>query len=738
MRFKKSNIKMKKPFIQRALTCTAVAFLIVSSAYSQADTSNLENLSLKDLLNVKIVTVSKKSEFLFDAPLSASVVTREEIRKTGCTSIMEALRLVPGMIVREQTNGNYDIYLRGMDNVPPNAPFEGNSTTTLVMIDNRPIYNYLKGGTFWATLPVDLNDVEKIEVIRGPAAALYGPNAVSGVINIITRQTKKDGLYMVANTQQGSFNTFINNASIGYQSKKWSMIGSGNYQGRGRSQRSYYEISSNRWLDNPPYFISYLGDTLTEYHQSDPGMAMKKYAGNAFLSYDPAEKIKFTLSAGIQHSMVQKVSTENGATPLSTIASDSRYIDLRANIKNISAQASFINGTQTPIYPGNKYDFHTIDATIEYNYIKNNLSLKPGLSYRSAVYDDTKYSAISSHSKIFNARGQIITKTASLRGEYKLLNNKLRLVAGGAANKFNIPDTTYISYEFAATYKLNKKQLLRAVYSRSPRSASIYDTYVNQNVLDFPVGYQKYMRMTQEGNRNLKLLTADMLEIGYRGTITRGLYIDLEVFDIRSKNYNSVAYNPSYVKLSGNDTIVVTPLIPTNLPVTLHQQGITVSFIYQSAKAQIKPFITFQRSRVKNYAPFLNTPDATWPLLNNPSQNNIYSGMGTEQALKSTPTAFGGATINYMPASKFNINVSAYYYSSQTYYHVSNIIFNDGIRGIDHINAKLILNSSISYEAAKGLHIFCNAKNILNNKSREFFKSDTAPFMLLGGISYEF
>jgi iron complex outermembrane receptor protein len=467
-------------------------------------------------------------------------------------------------------------------------------------------------------------------------------------------------------------------------------------------------------------------------------MAMKKYAGNVFLSYDAAEKIKFTLSTGIQHSIAQKVSTENGATPFSTAASDSRYADLRANIKNISAQISFINGTQTPIYPGNKYDFHTIDAVIEYNYVKNNLSLKPGLSYRSAVYDDIKHSAISSHSKIFNARGQITTETASLCGEYKLLNNKLRLVAGVAANKFNIPDTTYISYEFAATYKLNKKHLLRAVYSRSPRSASIYDTYVNQEVTEFQVGYQKYMRMTQEGNRNLKLLTADMLEIGYRGTITPGLSIDMEVFDIRSKNYNSVAYNPTYIKLTGNDTILVTPLIPTNLPVTLHQQGITVSLIYQLAKVQVKPYITFQRSRVKNYAPFLNTPDATWPLLNNPVQNNIYSGMGTELALKSTPSVFGGATVNYMPAAKFNINLSAYYYSSQTYYHVSNIVLNDGVRGIDHINAKLILNASVSYEAVKGLHIFCNGKNILNDRSREFFKSDAAPFMLLAGLNYEF
>lgn len=735
---------MKNHFIRNIFAFTTLTAIGFTNAYSQQDTAKnngYENLSLKDLLSVKIVSVSKNLELLFDAPLSASVVTKEDIRRTGCTSIMEAMRLVPGMIVREQSNGNYDIHLRGMDNVPPNTPFEGNSTTTLVMIDSRPIYNYLKGGTFWETLPVDINDVEKIEVVRGPAAALYGPNAVSGVINIITRQSQKDGLYLVANASQGSYGTNINNASVGYQSNKWSIIASGNYQGRERTQTSYFEMYRDRWLEHPSYFIGILGDTATNVSEMYPkqGLAMEKYAGNVFLNYHPSEKTRISFTAGTQHSMVQRVSTENGMTPLTTIASDSRYADFRANMKGITAQVSYNDGKQiTNFAPGNRYDFNTLDAAIEYNYIKGDLSLKPGFSYRSAIYDDTKYSDTISKSGIFNARGQIITKTASLHGEYKLFNNKLRLVAAVAGNKFNFPDKTYISYELAATYKLNKKHLVRAVYSRSPRSATIYDTYADQRVANFQIGYQKYMMLTLEGNKNLKLLTANMIEIGYRGTVSSDLYIDAEIFDIRSKNYNSIAFNKTYIKLTGNDTILVTPLSPTNLPVELHQQGITISLAYQSAKLQLKPFITFQQSRVKNNTIFLNTPDATWPILNNPLQNNIYSGMGTESTVESTPSAFGGATINYIPTSKLNINASASYYSSQTYYHVSNVVFNDGIRGIDHIKAKLIVNTSVSYEPKKGLHIFCSAKNILDNQSREFFRTDKVPFMLLGGLNYEF
>ena len=110
---------------------------------------------------------------------------------------------------------------------------------------------------------------------------------------------------MVANTREGSYHTFINNASIGYRSKKWAMIASGNYQDRDRTQTSYFEFYRNKWLEQPDYFINYIRDTVRNVHElyPDPEQAMKKYAGNIFLNYDVAEMIKFNFSAGIQHSM---------------------------------------------------------------------------------------------------------------------------------------------------------------------------------------------------------------------------------------------------------------------------------------------------------------------------------------------------------------------------------------------------------------------------------------------------
>jgi iron complex outermembrane receptor protein len=735
----KPNLDQVKiqPFSNKVFTCGLLVITTVFAAlntYAQTDTSasHYEGLSLQDLLKVKIVSVSKKAEYLMDAPLSASVVTRQDIERAGCKSLMEAMRLVPGVIVREQSNGNYDIHLRGMDNIPPNASFDLASTTTLVMIDGRPIYSYLRGGTFWETLPIDINDVERIEVVRGPAAALYGPNAVNGVINFITRQIKKQGLYIIANNRQGSNRTYINNASIGYKKGKLSMIASGNFHQMGRSQTSYFEFTRNTWMDHPDYMINFNLDTVRNLDTRYPNQAqaMKKYAGNLFIDYDLGKNIKFDISAGVQNSIVQKISAENEITPLSTAHSLTKYLDFRANVKGVTVQVSFNQGTQSIDYdPGNKYDFNTLHAVVEYNYTSNNLSIKPGLHYTNAVYDDTKYSDLEHRTGIFNGKGKITTISPSLRAEYKLLGNRLRLIGGLTAHKFNYPNTTYISTQLGATHRVNKSHLLRAVYSRAPRSSNIFDTYVDQTIAFFPIGPERFMRMGLWGNKNLKLLTADMYEVGYRGSIGKHFNIDVEVFDIHARNANIMVTDANYERVEGPITIVERPIVSTNLPLKLHQQGITLSLVYSTKTLQIKPFVTLQKTKIKDYAPYNSTPEVG-PL-------NLNSGIGTETTHKSSPSVFGGFTINYVPTSKININLNGYYYSKQTYHHLSNVLFNDGIRGIDTIGAKLLINLTASYEVAKGLHVFVSGKNLLNNKSREFFRADEVPLRVMAGVNFE-
>ena len=203
------------------------------------DSDFADELDFYRLENQIIVSASKKEETIFEAPVSSTVITRQQIKRSGATNLQEAMRLVPGLIVRQQTNGNFDIHIRGFDNVPPNSDLiNAANSITLVMIDGRPVYNFFSGGTFWETLPIDLIDVERIEVVRGPSSALYGPNAAAGVINIITRRIKKEAFYTNVDFQGGTPFSLINNASIGYNVKNVSFILSGNYSYRKRHDRN--------------------------------------------------------------------------------------------------------------------------------------------------------------------------------------------------------------------------------------------------------------------------------------------------------------------------------------------------------------------------------------------------------------------------------------------------------------------------------------------------------------------
>ncbi len=132
-------------------------------------------MPLKELINVEITGVSKKPQKLSSAAAAIHVITQDDIRRSGVTSIPEALRLAPGITVGRQ-NSNF---CRGLDG--------RYLTSLLVIVDGREVYNPVSNGVLWDTLDLMLEDIERIEVIRGPGATLWGMNAVNGVINIISK-----------------------------------------------------------------------------------------------------------------------------------------------------------------------------------------------------------------------------------------------------------------------------------------------------------------------------------------------------------------------------------------------------------------------------------------------------------------------------------------------------------------------------------------------------------------------
>src|SRR5580698_244388 len=139
----------------------------------------LKQLSLEELGNVQVTTVSKDPQKVLQTPAAIFVITQEDIRRSGATSIPEALRMAPGVEVAQIDGNHWSVAIRG---------FAGQfSKSLLVLIDGRSIYTPLFEGVYWDLPYVMLEDVERIEVIRGPGGTIWGSNAVNGVINIITK-----------------------------------------------------------------------------------------------------------------------------------------------------------------------------------------------------------------------------------------------------------------------------------------------------------------------------------------------------------------------------------------------------------------------------------------------------------------------------------------------------------------------------------------------------------------------
>jgi len=147
-----------------------------------ASSADLTALSLNELLGIEVTSVSKRAEPLSDSAAAVFVLSGDEIRRSGAHSIVDALRLVPGLDVAQISTQQYAVSARG---------FNSSSADKLqVLLDGRSVYSPLTSSVFWDVLDTYLADIDRIEVIRGPGAALWGANAVNGVINIITRSAR--------------------------------------------------------------------------------------------------------------------------------------------------------------------------------------------------------------------------------------------------------------------------------------------------------------------------------------------------------------------------------------------------------------------------------------------------------------------------------------------------------------------------------------------------------------------
>lgn len=171
---------MRKPLICRPLLW-ALLLSIATPASSGAQTRppDLIDVSIEDLMNIAVTSASRKEERVTDVAAAVFVITGDDIRRSGMTTIPDLLRLVPGVDVAQLNSNKWAVSIRGFNAVYANK--------LLVLVDGRSIYNPIFSGVIWDDEGLMLDDVDRIEVIRGPGAATWGANAMNGVINIVTK-----------------------------------------------------------------------------------------------------------------------------------------------------------------------------------------------------------------------------------------------------------------------------------------------------------------------------------------------------------------------------------------------------------------------------------------------------------------------------------------------------------------------------------------------------------------------
>lgn len=168
--------------VRAMLVLAALACLGMMIGLARADVPDLTQFSIEDLMQVKVVSAAKVEQAVEDTAAAVFVITADDIRRSGVTNVMEALRLAPGVEVARIDSSRWAITIRGF-----NGRF---ANKLLVLIDGRTIYNAQFSGVYWELQDLFLPDIERIEVIRGPGGSLWGANAVNGVINIITKNVK--------------------------------------------------------------------------------------------------------------------------------------------------------------------------------------------------------------------------------------------------------------------------------------------------------------------------------------------------------------------------------------------------------------------------------------------------------------------------------------------------------------------------------------------------------------------
>ncbi|MEO8678406.1 MAG: TonB-dependent receptor [Vicinamibacterales bacterium] len=168
-------------FLAAALAVGCLA--LPSPSLAQGHPRDLSQVSIEELMNIEVTAAGRKRQLVVDVPAAVFVITQDDIRRSGLRTVPELLRLVPGAQVVQINSDKWAVSIRGFNQLYANK--------LLVLVDGRSVYNRSFSGVYWESIDMLLDDIDRIEVVRGPGGATWGANAVNGVINIVTKSASE-------------------------------------------------------------------------------------------------------------------------------------------------------------------------------------------------------------------------------------------------------------------------------------------------------------------------------------------------------------------------------------------------------------------------------------------------------------------------------------------------------------------------------------------------------------------
>ncbi|MEJ0061632.1 MAG: TonB-dependent receptor [Alphaproteobacteria bacterium] len=502
--------------------------LTLLASPASAQTIDYFDLLPEQLLKAEVISASKKLEKVSDAAAAIYVISSEDIVRSGVTTIPDALRMAPGVEVAQADSNSWNISIRGFNN--------GLANKLLVMIDGRTIYNPLFAGTYWEAQNLLLEDIDRIEVVRGPGGALWGANAVNGVINIITKHTKDTqgnmGKALYGNIERGTY--------AGRHGGSFGEDGTYRIYGQYSDRDSYPSTSapgdandkSRGWRSG---FRTDWGDDFT-------------LQGDAYQTRDKQTDNLFSLTAPFSTPMPVTMNYQ-GANLLGRWKKD--FND--NSLLTVQSYLDYAHRNDSPVLQDNQY---TLDAEAQYDLAQRGRhALTVGGGYRS-ISDDEKGTGVVTFkpsSDTFNFFNVFV------QDKITLLQDELFLTLG---SKFENNDYTGFEYEPNARlqWQADQRQSVWGAVSRAVRTPRQLERDV-----DFETAAGPGTQITLTGNKDYNSEEVIAYEVGYRNQIRDDLSLDATAFYNQYDDLAVITALPSVPVNNGVDPpYFLTPLIFEN------------------------------------------------------------------------------------------------------------------------------------------------------------------------------